>query len=177
MLSMYLLGIVVALLMAWLFKKTLLKGETPMLIMELPPYKRPVAERRDAAHVGPFETFSAARRHGDSWESIFCSGFWRLIRSSDGSEQRFAVKQQTIEAASCADRIAKAAANATARTRTKPGETCATASPDRWAGRLNRSSRRWASIGRSASDCRFVCGAGGFRQHDVHGLQRGRRRR
>ena len=43
MLVMYLLGIVVALLMAWLFKKTLLKGETPMLIMELPPYKRPLA--------------------------------------------------------------------------------------------------------------------------------------
>jgi ferrous iron transport protein B len=42
MLAMYLLGITVALLMAWLFKKTLLKGETPMLIMELPPYKRPV---------------------------------------------------------------------------------------------------------------------------------------
>jgi ferrous iron transport protein B len=42
MLSMYLLGIVVALAMAWLFKKTLLKGETPMLIMELPPYKHPV---------------------------------------------------------------------------------------------------------------------------------------
>ena len=42
MLSMYLLGIIVALFMAWLFKKTLLKGETPMLIMELPPYKRPL---------------------------------------------------------------------------------------------------------------------------------------
>jgi ferrous iron transport protein B len=42
MLAMYLLGTVVALLMAWLFKKTLLKGETPMLIMELPPYKRPL---------------------------------------------------------------------------------------------------------------------------------------
>ncbi|HEY3915532.1 MAG TPA: ferrous iron transport protein B [Verrucomicrobiae bacterium] len=42
MLSMYLLGIVVALAMAWLLKKTLLKGETPMLIMELPPYKRPL---------------------------------------------------------------------------------------------------------------------------------------
>jgi ferrous iron transport protein B len=42
MLAMYLLGIVVALLMAWLFKKTLLRGETPMLIMELPPYKRPL---------------------------------------------------------------------------------------------------------------------------------------
>jgi Fe2+ transport system protein B len=42
MLCMYLLGIVVALGMAWIFKKTLLKGETPMLIMELPPYRRPV---------------------------------------------------------------------------------------------------------------------------------------
>jgi len=42
MLSMYLLGIVVALGMAWLFKNTLLKGETPMLVMELPPYRRPV---------------------------------------------------------------------------------------------------------------------------------------
>jgi len=42
MLAMYLLGIVVALFMAWLFKKTILKGPTPMLIMELPPYKRPL---------------------------------------------------------------------------------------------------------------------------------------
>jgi len=42
MLAMYLLGIIVALAMAWLFKKTLLKGPTPMLIMELPPYKRPL---------------------------------------------------------------------------------------------------------------------------------------
>jgi ferrous iron transport protein B len=42
MLAMYLLGIIVALAMAWLFKKTLLKGPTPLLIMELPPYKRPL---------------------------------------------------------------------------------------------------------------------------------------
>jgi len=42
MLAMYLLGVIVALLMAWLFKKSLLKGETPLLIMELPPYKRPL---------------------------------------------------------------------------------------------------------------------------------------
>lgn len=42
MLSMYLLGIIVALFMAFVFKKTLLKGETPLLIMELPPYKRPL---------------------------------------------------------------------------------------------------------------------------------------
>ncbi|MBI1841833.1 MAG: ferrous iron transport protein B [Verrucomicrobia bacterium] len=42
MLAMYLLGVIVALAMAWLFKKTLLKGPTPMLILELPPYKRPL---------------------------------------------------------------------------------------------------------------------------------------
>ncbi|MEW6303312.1 MAG: ferrous iron transport protein B [Verrucomicrobiota bacterium] len=42
MLGMYLLGTVTALFMAWLLKKTLLKGEPPVLIMELPPYKRPV---------------------------------------------------------------------------------------------------------------------------------------
>jgi ferrous iron transport protein B len=42
MLAMYLLGIIVALFMAWVFKKTLLRGEAPLLIMELPPYKRPL---------------------------------------------------------------------------------------------------------------------------------------
>ncbi|MBL9138058.1 MAG: ferrous iron transport protein B [Verrucomicrobiales bacterium] len=41
LLAMYLLGIVVAIGMAWLFKKTLLRGQAPLLIMELPPYKRP----------------------------------------------------------------------------------------------------------------------------------------
>jgi len=40
--SMYLLGIVVALIMGFLFKKTLLRGEPPMLILELPPYRRPL---------------------------------------------------------------------------------------------------------------------------------------
>jgi ferrous iron transport protein B len=42
LMGMYLLGIVVALGMAWLFKKTLLRGPAPMLLMELPPYKRPL---------------------------------------------------------------------------------------------------------------------------------------
>src|SRR5262249_3654246 len=41
LLSMYLLGFVVALGMAALFKKTLLKAETPIFIMELPPYRLP----------------------------------------------------------------------------------------------------------------------------------------
>ncbi len=41
MLSMYMLGLIAAFVMAWLFKKTLLKGETPMLLLELPPYRAP----------------------------------------------------------------------------------------------------------------------------------------
>jgi ferrous iron transport protein B len=41
MLAMYLLGIFAAFGMAWLFKKTLLRGETPMLLLELPPYRAP----------------------------------------------------------------------------------------------------------------------------------------
>ena len=41
MLSMYLLGIFAAFAMAWLFKKTLLRGETPMLLLEMPPYRMP----------------------------------------------------------------------------------------------------------------------------------------
>ncbi len=42
MLGMYLLGVVAALAMAWVFKKTLLKSDAPLLILELPPYKRPL---------------------------------------------------------------------------------------------------------------------------------------
>jgi len=41
MLSMYVIGLLTAFLMAWLFKKTLLKGETPTLLMEMPPYRAP----------------------------------------------------------------------------------------------------------------------------------------
>jgi ferrous iron transport protein B len=44
LLSMYLLGIMGAMVMAMIFKRTLLKGTLPMMIMELPPYKRPVAK-------------------------------------------------------------------------------------------------------------------------------------
>jgi ferrous iron transport protein B len=41
MFSMYILGLVAALTMAWLFKKTLLRSATPVFIMELPPYRLP----------------------------------------------------------------------------------------------------------------------------------------
>jgi ferrous iron transport protein B len=41
MLTMYTLGTVGAFGFAWLFKRTLLKGEPPVMIMELPPYRLP----------------------------------------------------------------------------------------------------------------------------------------
>jgi len=41
MMGLYLLGTVAALLFAWLFKKTILRGETPLFLMELPPYRLP----------------------------------------------------------------------------------------------------------------------------------------
>jgi ferrous iron transport protein B len=41
MVTMYVIGMAVAFLTAWLFKRTLLKGETPMLLLELPPYHAP----------------------------------------------------------------------------------------------------------------------------------------
>ncbi len=41
MLGLYLLGIVMAFVLAWIFKKTLLKSETSMLLLELPPYRKP----------------------------------------------------------------------------------------------------------------------------------------
>lgn len=41
MFAMYAVGTLTAFLMAWVFKKTLLKGETPMLLLELPPYRFP----------------------------------------------------------------------------------------------------------------------------------------
>jgi ferrous iron transport protein B len=41
LLAMYMLGFLAAMGMAWLFKKTLLKAETPTFLMELPPYRQP----------------------------------------------------------------------------------------------------------------------------------------
>ena len=43
MLLMYALGTVGAFAFAWLFKRTLLKSEPPIMIMELPPYRLPAA--------------------------------------------------------------------------------------------------------------------------------------
>lgn len=43
MMAMYFLGMVAAFGMAWLFKKTLLKGAPPVFFLEMPPYHKPSA--------------------------------------------------------------------------------------------------------------------------------------
>ncbi|WP_415813011.1 ferrous iron transport protein B [Mesobacillus thioparans] len=43
-LSLYVLGVVVALILAKVFSKTLLKGETSVFVIELPPYRMPQAK-------------------------------------------------------------------------------------------------------------------------------------
>jgi len=97
MLSMYLLGIAVALLMAWLFKKTLLKGPTPMLIMELPPYKRPVA-RVVLRHMWDRSKLFL-RRAGTVILGInILLWFLATYPQSKSLEQAFAAKRQAVQA-------------------------------------------------------------------------------
>lgn len=43
MMAMYFLGMAAAFCMAWLFKKTLLKGQPPVFFLEMPPYHKPSA--------------------------------------------------------------------------------------------------------------------------------------
>ena len=96
MLAMYLLGIIVALLMAWLFKKTLLRGETPLLIMELPPYKRPLL-RVVVRHMWDRSKLFL-RRAGTIilGINILLWGLATYPRSS-GTEKEFAARRTALE--------------------------------------------------------------------------------
>jgi ferrous iron transport protein B len=101
MLSMYLLGIVMALLMAWLFKKTLLKGETPLLIMELPPYKRPVA-RIVLRHMWDRSRLFLRRAGTVILGISILLWFLATYPRSSAIEQEYSVKRQAIEASTTA---------------------------------------------------------------------------
>ncbi len=101
MLSMYLLGIVMALLMAWLFKKTLLKGETPLLIMELPPYKKPVV--RVVLHHMWDRSKLFLRRAGTVILGIsIILWFLATYPRSQQVDQEFAAKREAVLAATAA---------------------------------------------------------------------------
>jgi len=113
MLAMYLLGIIVALLMAWLFKKTLLRGETPLLIMELPPYKRPLL-RVVVRHMWDRSRLFL-RRAGTVILGInILLWFLATYPRSAGVDREFAVKRAAISqaAASAAPSAESTASNA-----------------------------------------------------------------
>jgi ferrous iron transport protein B len=106
MLGMYLLGIVVALLMAWLFKKTLLKGETPLLIMELPPYKRPLL-RVVLRHMWDRSKIFL-RRAGTVILGISILLWFLQTYPRDGkATENYAAKRETIAAAVTAGTVSK----------------------------------------------------------------------
>ena len=97
MLAMYLLGIVVALAMAWLFKKTLLKGPTPMLILELPPYKHPLP-RTVLRHMWDRSRLFL-RRAGTVILGInILLWFLATYPKSEALEKDYAAKRQAIQA-------------------------------------------------------------------------------
>jgi ferrous iron transport protein B len=131
MLAMYLLGIVVALLMAWLFKKTLLKGETPLLIMELPPYKRPVA-RVVARHMWD-RSWIFIRRAGTVILAInIVLWFLATYPPSDQADKDFAARRAALAQVAGGPRPSSDAAipaNQNAAVETRTADTVALTAP------------------------------------------------
>jgi ferrous iron transport protein B len=81
LLAMYLLGIVVALTMAWLFKRTLLKGQAPLLVMELPAYKWPSLKVVVAVPYAPaFASLAEFQLWSLAMGLLFFIVLWVLIK-------------------------------------------------------------------------------------------------
>jgi ferrous iron transport protein B len=144
MLGMYLLGIFVALLMAWLFKKTLLRGDTPLLIMELPPYKRPVV-RMVLRHMWDRGKIFIQRAGTVILGISIVLWFLASYPRSSAIEAHYDGLRATIEAAG-ADRLASASASEAASIRSTIDEQLAHLHQaeagerlrDSYAGRLGR---------------------------------------
>ncbi len=95
MFAMYLIGIVVAPLVAWALKRTLLRGETPVFVMEMPLYKRP------SIRIVLRRMFDAG------WAFVYRAGtlilasmvvVWALLYFPNGDyEQRIAALNDTVK--------------------------------------------------------------------------------
>ncbi len=72
--SIYLLGLVVAILCAFLLQKTVLKGGHAPFVMELPPYRLPTAKTL-TMHVGKsLRIFFDKGGHCAAWRERCCVG-------------------------------------------------------------------------------------------------------
>src|SRR4026209_1877092 len=99
--------------MAWLFKKTLLKSGTPMLIMELPPYKRPVLKVVSRHMWDRSKLF--LRRAGTVILGInILLWFLETYPRNNAVQQQFAAKRAAMEA-STSPNLTDAEARADAR--------------------------------------------------------------
>jgi ferrous iron transport protein B len=92
------LGIIVALFMAWLFKRTLLRGEPPLLIMELPPYKMPVL-KVVLRHMWDRSRLFLRRAGTVILGISILLWFLATYPRHAGVEREFASKRQTLETA------------------------------------------------------------------------------
>ena len=74
MLAMYALGIVVAIIVAFILKRTLLKSPPPPFVMELPPYRLPNLRTVFQNMFHARWTFRQTRRNGDSGDFDYSLG-------------------------------------------------------------------------------------------------------
>lgn len=92
MLTMYLIGIVGACLMAWFFKSTLLRSQKPVFIMELPPYRFPSWK---AVAIQMWERSRLFLKRAGTIILAISIILWALMTfpKSPGSEPGFALKK------------------------------------------------------------------------------------
>jgi ferrous iron transport protein B len=100
--SMYLLGILIAIPVAWLLKKTLLKGQGGSFLMELPPYKWPrtgTVLRRMGAAGRNFVTRAGTLILAASLV-IWALSYWpRDPQATEGHQAQLAASQVAVDSA------------------------------------------------------------------------------
>jgi len=155
MLAMYLLGIVVALLMAWLFKKTLLKGETPCSSWNFPLTRRRCLKPSSViCGSAPGSLCAGRNRHpGHQHSSMVPGHLFPGAKRSTGvspSNARRSRPPQPLTWRNPPAGISKATQLALLN-QEEQGAKLAAALRVGWGSSLNPPSRRWVLIGKSAS--------------------------
>ncbi len=156
MLGMYLLGTITAFIVAWVLKKTLLKGEPPLLIMELPPYKTPVfwvTMRHLWDRSKLFLTRAGTVILGISILLWFLSTYPRSAeKAAEFEAQRSAVATMTFDGAQTEEALTAAREEKLREIdEVETGEALRHSLPVVWGISSSRPSNRWAWTGRSAS--------------------------
>ena len=150
LLAMYAVGTIVAIGVAWLLKKTLLRGETPPFVMELPTLQDAVAAHRCVSHGRARLGVYGPGRHGDLRGDDRRLGAGLLSAVSEEQVAADIAAQRAQVAERCRRRWPSSTIPKTSTT-SQPACISATAF---WAGQGSGSSRpcgRSAGIGGSAA--------------------------